>query len=93
MSEVSGDDSTYKISEKMGGKAKPSTVARWQTTQPDGPNVSAFARAYQRPVQEALVAAGIITPEEAQGVDLADLDDEALLLELLRRVRARKAEE
>lgn len=92
MKEVAGDDSVRKISEKMGGKVHPSTVDRWDDVTPDGRNAAAFARAYGRPAQEALVVAGVLTPEEFDD-PLEALDEEDLLLAALRRVRKRKEAE
>lgn len=90
--EVSGDDSVRKIAEKMGGVVHPSTVDRWDKVTPDGKNAAAFARAYGRPAQEALVAAGVLNPEEFEDV-LEALDEEDLLLIALAKVRKRKAAE
>lgn len=41
------------------------TVSRWRTSQPSVENVRAFARAYGRPVLEALVAAEHVSMEDA----------------------------
>jgi len=54
-----------------------------------------FARAYRRPVLEAFVAAGFLTPEEAdqqpsEPPTLAIVDDDALLAEI--RIRMRRGE-
>ncbi|MGW4426398.1 helix-turn-helix domain-containing protein [Streptosporangium sp. NPDC004631] len=73
------------------------TVWRWKTgTAPSPEAVIRLARAYQRPIVEALVASGAITPEEADirhvavAPNLSELDDEELVDELLQRLR-RKA--
>ena len=42
-----------------------SSVGRWKVSTPDPAHTAAFARSYGRPVLEAFVAAGYLTPEEA----------------------------
>ncbi|WP_225754689.1 helix-turn-helix transcriptional regulator [Actinotalea sp. Marseille-Q4924] len=65
------------------------TVSRWRSGKQgvDPGPAARFARAYGRPVLEAFVAAGFLTPEEAKAKvlinDPQDLTDEELL-ELLR---------
>lgn len=90
--EVAGDDSVREIARKMGGKVHPSTVDRWDEVVPDGRNAAAFGRAYGRPAQESLVAAGILTREEFEDA-LDALDEEDLLLLALAKIRKRKAAE
>lgn len=85
---VAGRDSAREIAAKMG--VHHSAVARWKDKPPIAENAAAFARAYGRPVKEALVAQGTLREAEA-GDSIADLDDEVMLLEQLRRVRERKA--
>lgn len=68
------------------------TVSRWKTFTPRPEAVAAFARAYGRPVLEAFVAAGFLTPEEASEIpsappSLASLDDDELLAEVRRRMQ------
>ena len=68
------------------------TVSRWRTFTPRPEAVSAFARAYGRPVLEAFIAAGFLTPEEAGETpsappSLASLDDDELLAEVRRRMQ------
>lgn len=71
-----------------------SNFSRWKTGQTPRPVlVAQFARAYDRPVLEAFVAAGFLTPEEAAErptapPSLAQLTDDQLLDE----VRARMSE-
>ena len=71
----------------------PSVSRWWGTTQRPRPEqAAAFARAYGRPVLEAFVAAGFLTPREAAErpsapPSLAALDDDALLVEVRRRMR------
>ncbi|VEW13511.1 Uncharacterised protein [Brevibacterium casei] len=68
------------------------TVSRWKKFGPRPENVSTFARAYGRPVLEAFVAAGYLTPEEAgetptAAPSLASLTDDELVRELTRRLK------
>lgn len=80
------------IAEKAG--VNQVTVSRWKkgadSARPE--NVAAFARAYDRPVLEAFVAAGFLTAEEANVRPgavhaVSDLDDEALVGEIARRLK------
>lgn len=75
------------------------TVTRWftQSARPDPKTAAAFAKAFSRPVLEAFIAAGFLSPEEARQqppamLDLNLLDDDALINELARRLRARHKE-
>lgn len=69
-----------------------STVSRWKNGfAPKPENVAAFARAYNRPVLEAFVAAGFLTAEEAKmrpagKPQVSDLDSRELLAEVERRM-------
>jgi transcriptional regulator with XRE-family HTH domain len=69
-----------------------STVSRWRSgLAPKPENVAAFARAYDRPVLEAFVAAGFLTEEEAgqQPVGrprLSELSTDELLHEIRERI-------
>lgn len=71
----------------------PSSVGRWSKGSiPDPAQVTAFARAYNRPVLEAFIAAGFLTPEEAgekpsAPPSLATLDDDDLIAEVRRRMQ------
>jgi hypothetical protein len=56
---VTGRASQSEIARKLG--LAPSAVNRWQHTGPKPVNVSEFARAYGRPVTEAMIAAGYMT--------------------------------
>lgn len=70
------------------------TVWRWTKNRANPiPEVAIrFARAYGRPIAEALVAAGAITAEEAsvttviQKTEVSDIDDEDLIQEVRRRM-------
>lgn len=78
------------IAEKTG--IAQSSVARWRTVSPKSDNAVAFAHAYKRPVLEALIAAGVITEQDAQITeapqDLTKVELEDLLSEALRRVKS-----
>jgi hypothetical protein len=69
----------------------PSSVSRWKTVPPKAENVVAFARKYDRPPVEALVAAGYLTQQEANlappSADLADASNDELLGEVKQRMR------
>ena len=69
-----------------------SMISRWKVSVPRPENAAAFARAYGRPVLEAFIAAGFLTPEEASEIpsappSLASLDDDELLAEVRRRMQ------
>jgi transcriptional regulator with XRE-family HTH domain len=67
-----------------------SAVGRWKSSSPKPETVAAFARAFDRPVLEAFVAAGFLTEEEARlteiPADLATADNDQLLSEIRRRL-------
>jgi len=91
---ISAGDDQKAIAAKAG--IDQSTVSRWKSSKSPGKaeNVAAFARAYERPVVEAFVAAGFITGEEAgerpaAAPSLDDLTDDELLAEVRRRMAAR----
>lgn len=69
-----------------------SSIGRWDSASPKPESVSAFARAYGRPVLEAFVEAGFLTKEEAQMTeappDLSKVKVEDLLNEAIRRVKS-----
>lgn len=71
-----------------------STVSRWKSgLAPKPENVAAFARSYHRPVLEAFVAAGYLTPEEANEQptarpSLTELSSDELIHEIARRLKA-----
>lgn len=75
----------------------PSSVGRWgKGSRPDPEQAAAFAKAYNRPVLEAFVAAGFLTPEEAGEVPAAEpsldeLSNRDLLAELTRRTEVEDA--
>lgn len=87
----SGDVPASHVASAIG--VTPSSVGRWgKGSNPDPAQAAAFARAYGRPVLEAFIAAGFLTPDEAgerpaAATNLAVLDDEALLGEVARRMR------
>lgn len=92
--QVSGTTNQTEIAKKV-GLSGPS-VSRWRTSAPKPPNAAAFARAYGRPVIEAFIAARFLNPEDV-GLDdnlselhrdrwLAQLDEEALISEVQRRL-------
>lgn len=86
-----GGDTNTRIAELVG--ITPSSVGRWgKGSKPDPSQAAAFARAYGRPVLEAFIAAGFLTPEEARETPsapptLASLDDDELLAEVRRRMQ------
>lgn len=95
---VTGDAQQKEIAEHSG--VDQSTVSRWKNTGVAGKpeRVRDFARAYGRPVLEAYIAAGFLTPEEAKARPtiapaLDELSDEELLEELLRRRAAEHAKQ
>ena len=88
---VAGGDTNATIAKKVG--VSPPSVSRWQgKNSADPATAAAFARAYDRPVLEAFVAAGFLTPEEAgerpsAPPSLASLTDEELIEEVGRRMK------
>ncbi|PWJ22816.1 hypothetical protein ATK17_0014 [Branchiibius hedensis] len=79
------------ISDRSGIDA--ANVSRWKGGHiPKAEMVAEFARAYGRPVLEAFVAAGFLTPMEAKerpaaAPSLGSLTDEELLDEIRKRMR------
>ncbi|MEU8271241.1 NUDIX domain-containing protein [Sphaerisporangium sp. NPDC049002] len=72
---------------------KPSTVWRWKAGATPSTEVAIrLARAYGRPIAEALAAAGVITPGEAGVTEVvvtmspSELDDDDLIREVRRRM-------
>lgn len=63
---ISGGASQSEIARRIGLTS--ASVSRWRHSAPQPDNVRAFARAYGRPALEALVAAGIVTEEDVEGV-------------------------
>ncbi len=77
----------------------PPSVGRWSKpgVGPDPAQAAAFARAYGRPVLEAFIAAGFLTPDEAgekpsAPPSLVSLDDDDLLDEVRRRMHGGSSE-
>lgn len=88
---VAGDETQATIAHKLGVSGP--TISRWKKFGPRPENVSTFARVYDRPVLEAFVAAGYITPEEANeqptaAPSLTSLSNDELVNELARRLKA-----
>lgn len=88
---------THDVIARSAGVTAPS-VSRWRTFTPKPENVAAFARAYNRPVLEAFIAAGFLTADEAAQrptapPSLATLDDDELLEEIRRRMRGGQHED
>jgi transcriptional regulator with XRE-family HTH domain len=75
-------------------QAAPSNVGRWlrgERGQPTANNVIAFARAFDQPAMEAMIAAGYFTPEEigtTARTPLSAYTKMDLLQELIRRERS-----
>lgn len=84
-------DTHATIGRKSGGLTGPS-VGRWKSgSRPDPAAAAAFARSYGRPVLEAFIAAGYLTPEEAQqrpaaAPSMDDMSNAELAAEVLRRM-------
>lgn len=89
VSSVVGTDTQATIGMKTGVSA--ATISRWSVFAPKPENVAAFARAYQRPVLEAFIAASFLSEEEAGQQptvrpSAASLSNEELLQELRGRL-------
>ncbi|MEV0994697.1 helix-turn-helix transcriptional regulator [Nonomuraea sp. NPDC050202] len=85
---VSGGISQDAIGKRMG--MRQTSISRWQSTTPKPQTVAAFARAFDRPVLEAFIAAGFLTEEDAGlrevPADLTVVDSDLLLAEIRRRL-------
>lgn len=85
---VTGGATQTAIAEKVG--MSQSAIGRWRTVTPKPEAVTAFARAYDRPVLEALVAAGYVSGDDATLTEIhttaRDLSDDELIAELQRRM-------
>lgn len=82
---------THEVVARAAGVTPPS-VTRWKTYTPKPETVSTFAKAYERPVLEAFVAAGFLTPAEAgerptERPSLATWSDDELLDEVRKRLK------
>lgn len=92
---ISGDDQGRDFEDKTGLDG--STLSRWKKGDAGGlraDKVTAFARGYHVPVLEAFIAAGFLTPEEAEERPTAapainSLSDDQLVDEIRRRLRER----
>lgn len=92
--QVIGSDRQIDVARKTG--VDQTTISRWLSAEQDAPRLSsqavaAFARGYGRPVLEAFVVAGFLTPEEAgmpvdPVVDLTKVEVGDLVAELNRRL-------
>lgn len=86
--QVAGSATPSEIARRVG--LTPSSVSRWQISTPKPETAAAFARAYGRPLLEALIAAGVLTAEEAGvteiAADLTSVTIDDLLAEIRRRV-------
>lgn len=79
-----------RIAEMTG--VSPSSISRWRAGGVDAATAASFARGFGRPVLEAFIAAGFLTPDEAgqrpaSAPSLTELDDDDLLKEVGRRMR------
>ena len=93
---VTGGETQAVIGQRAGVSA--ATISRWSVAAPRPENVAAFARAYERPVLEAFVAAGFLTQEEAgerpfAKADLSSFSNEELLQEIGSRLDQQDAYE
>lgn len=91
---IAGTDNGKDIAKKVG--VDQSTVSRWKTTGVPGKaeNVAKLARAYNKPVLEAFVAAEFLSPAEAKVRPAPEPDFTQLTNdELLELVRARMRED
>lgn len=88
MERISAGISQEAIGEKVG--MSQSAVGRWKMSSPKPEGVAAFARAFNRPVLEAFVAAGFLTDEDARltqvPADLTAVESDLLLEEIRRRL-------
>lgn len=87
---VSGGATNAAIAERIGVSAP--SVSRWKDGHPDPARARDFAKAYGRPVLEAFIVAGFLTPEEADEqpagrLNPAEMDDEELIAEIWRRFK------
>lgn len=87
-----GDDQQKEAAAKA--RLDQSAISRWLNTGTPGraENVAAFARAYNRPVLEAFVAAGFLTATEAKqrptaAPSLDSFSDDQLVEEVRRRMK------
>lgn len=88
---VTGNATNADIANKIGVTGP--SIGRWKSgSHPDPGTAATLARAYDRPVLEAFIAAGFLTAEEAQArptleYDITRLDDDDLLKEVERRMK------
>ncbi|GAA2861076.1 helix-turn-helix domain-containing protein [Nonomuraea rubra] len=83
---ITGAASQPAIAERVG--IAQSSVNRWKTVIPKSENVIAFAKAYNRPPLEALLAAGLVSEEDIELTqvprDYAEMTAEELVTEMGR---------
>jgi transcriptional regulator with XRE-family HTH domain len=92
---IAGDQQNREIAQSIGVDA--SAISRWRAgEQPRVKTVIAFARGYQRPAVEALIAAGYLEMADAfaavevgQGMGLQEISDDDLFAEVSRRWKKR----
>ncbi|MFC7103897.1 helix-turn-helix domain-containing protein [Nonomuraea rubra] len=86
MQKITGAASQPAIAERVG--IAQSSVNRWKTVIPKSENVIAFAKAYNRPPLEALLAAGLVSEEDIELTqvprDYAEMTAEELVTEMGR---------
>ena len=96
VSRIAGDVQNREIAAIVGVDS--SSISRWKTgEQPRVKNVLSFAKAYNRPPVEALIAAGYLNITDAYShvelraaVDLSKVTDEQLTAEVQRRLKQRR---
>lgn len=84
---VSGGQNPAQIAAKMGGGIATSTVNRWKTADPSPETIFAFADAYSRSRQEALLAAYLPGEDADAEALLSAVSNKTLLAEVARRMR------
>lgn len=88
---VAGESSQLSIATKAG--INPSNITRWKNgCRPAADIAVAFARAYRRPVLEALVASGYITEDEAELREVPATVGQLSDIELLQGLLAKAAQ-
>lgn len=87
---ITGGAPNAAVAQKIG--VTPPSVGRWKNGGPSPRQAREFARAYDRPVLEAFINAGFLSPDEAGETpggmpDVTQLDDDELLAEVRRRMK------
>jgi transcriptional regulator with XRE-family HTH domain len=87
---ITGGASQTAVAEKAG--ISQSAVNRWRTVTPKPETVIALARAYDRPLLEAFIAAGWLSKDDTALTEIRssvyELSDDVLLAEVRRRMAA-----